>query len=311
VKKKSLHPKWMAIMDNYKGRALAPIDAKILKFIWKWKLATAAVLFENLGAGHKVNSFNKRLKKLQRNKMIFSHFDIASGFWTWELSEFGFYAIRESLGPIKDHGFRSAGHHHDRLVQVFQMGDWASYPEAMAEHVTDQELLRYPQDHWLSWVPKFSGHRPDGYTRVVAPERPLIYAIEVELTSKSLSRYTSTIRWYQLVTKIDKIFWLVDDPFVVTQIAKAITAVREKAKNLHLFIDLREFEKNGWDSVVNNERSERVDTLRGIMRRTTGPECGNYAENRGTGRRGTYEFDQRKFVGIQTSYGILDQGASS
>ncbi len=181
-------------MDNYKGGYLAPLDAKILKFIWKWKLAKAAVLYENLGTGHKVNLFNKRLKKLQRNKMIFSHFDIASGYWTWELDEFGFYSIRESLGPIKDHGFRSAGHHHDRLVQVFQLGDWASYPEAMAEHVTDQELLRYPQDHWLSWVPK-----------------------------------------------IDKVFWLVDDPFVVTQIAKAITAVHEKTKNLHLFIDLREF----------------------------------------------------------------------
>ncbi len=45
VKKKSLHPKWMTIMGKYNGGYLAPIDAKILKFIWKWKLATAAVLF--------------------------------------------------------------------------------------------------------------------------------------------------------------------------------------------------------------------------------------------------------------------------
>jgi hypothetical protein len=60
---------------------------------------------------------------------------------------------------------------------------------------------------------------------------------------------------------------------VVTQIAKAITEVREKTKSLHLFIDLREFEKNGWDAVANNERPERVDTLRGIMRRTEGPDA--------------------------------------
>ncbi len=243
--------------------------------------------------------------------MIFSHLDVASGFWTWELDELGFYAIRESLGPIIDHGFRSASHNHDRLVQVFQMGDWASYREAEPEQVTDQELLRYPKDHRPSWVPDISYHRPDGYTRIVTPQRPIIYAIEVELTPKALHRYSWTIRWYQMVTKIDKILWLVDDPFVVTQIAKAIVEVREKTKNLHLFIDLREFEKNGWDSAVTNEKSERVDTLREIMRSTTGPACEKGHGTRGTGRRGDDRFDKRKFVGIQNAHEISDPSADS
>ena len=172
--------------------------------------------------------------------------------------------------------------------------------------MTDQELLRYPKDHRPPWVPDITYHRPDGYIRIIAPVRPIIYAIEVELTPKALARYSTTIRWYQMVTKIDKIFWLVDDPFVVTQIAKAITEVREKTQNLHLFIDLREFEKNGWDSFVKNERSERVDTLRKTMLSPTGPANGQLTLSRGTGRRGDDRFDKRKFVGIQNTSGISD-----
>lgn len=302
MKKKPLHPRWMTWVHEYKGGMLAPTDAAILHFLWKWKLATARVLYLAVGQGHKPNSFNKRLKKLERNELITAVFDFPSGYWTWELADFGFFAIRESLGPIKDHGFRSASHQHDRLVQVFQLGEWFWLSDANPVHRTDQELLRYPVDNWSSWVPDSSYHRPDGYTRVTIGGNTKLFAFEVELYAKSVSRYRSVIDWYRYQRSIENVLWLVGDPFVVCQIDKAKSEAYESSIRYHLFVALDDFLENGWDAVVTTERSEKVAHLREIMRGPEGLKCGNNVGNDGARERVTVLSDHRKFLQIQGPY---------
>ena len=233
--------------------------------------------------------------------MITARLDAVTGFWTWELSEFGFYMIRESLGPIKDHGFRSASHHHDRLVQAFQLADWINQPDLKPQHVTEQELIRYEKESWLPWVPRSEFHRPDGYTPALIDGTPCILAIEVEIVAKSVSRYATVIRSYQLARDVDRIYWLVDDPYVAVQIQKAIDEVRETSKNYHLFVDLADFEKLGSNAIAKSERPENYRPLEETLGTTTGLERGDHVGTHGPGRRGTDRFDSRKFVGVQNT----------
>ncbi len=240
-------------------------DSRILKYLWRWKLASTASVHEAINITSTLYSTYKILDKLERSGFITSQFDWQGQFYVWLLTSKGFSVIKQNLEDLIEDGFLSENHNHDRLVQAFHLGEWATFPNPYVLFWTEQEMRRFDLADYPDWVPKSKEHRPDGYTRIIGDKKPCTLAFEVELSTKRMSKYETTMQFYKHTRQVDRVYWLVSDAYTKEQILKAKACVNDESFNYHVFIDLEDFKQNGWDAVIVNERSERVHTLRENM----------------------------------------------
>ena len=238
-------------------------DKRMLQYIWKWKIASTASIHEAVNRTQSPYSTYKILEKLEKNRFVECRFEFAERFYVWQLTEFGFRTmITNNLSELKEDGYLSENHRHDRLVQAFQLGEWATYQFPEVLFCTEQELRRQEVEKYPDWVPKTTEHRPDGYMRIVLGKKHWTYAYEVELTAKNVQRYESALSFYKHSRLVDRVFWLVSSPFVKEQILRAKDCIKDESANFHVFVELDDYEKNGWDAVITNERSQRLGTVR-------------------------------------------------
>lgn len=259
---------------------LMPRDQRILRYIWTWKIASTASVHEAVGRPGSPYSTYKVLEKLERNGYVEGRFNMSERFHVWQLSERGFSEVRPYLGDLVEEGFLSENHHHDRFVQAFQLGEWATHQNPKVAFFTEQEMRRLELESYPDWVPRTKEHRPDGYTRILGHSRPWTMAYEVELSPKSLQRLEGTLRFYKQVRNVDRVLWLVPSALIKEQILRAKTCIKDDSDNYHVFVDLEEYLKVGWDARVTNQRSETLFTLRekyqGICGDIYGELLGNY-----------------------------------
>ncbi len=250
-----------------KGRpvGLNPRDIAILNYIWKWKLASTASVHESINRVNRPYSTYKILEKLERSDYIRSQFDVIDRFSVWQLTSKGFLALRARMKPLVEEGYSSENHYHDRLVQAFHLGEWATYNFPQVEFWTEQEMRRHDPADYPDWVPGSKDHRPDGYTRIKHQNKNSVFAVEVELSTKRPALYEKTLDYYKHARNIYRVYWLVKNQETRDVILRARACINEESANYHLFVDLEDYLKNGWDAVVTNERSEKVKTLRENM----------------------------------------------
>ncbi|MBC7458256.1 MAG: hypothetical protein H7235_08265 [Bdellovibrionaceae bacterium] len=245
-------------------------DSQVLKYLWRWKVSSTASVHEAINKISSQYSTYKILDKLERSGFITSQFDWQDQFYVWFLTSKGFYVIKKNLEDLAEDGFLSENHNHDRLVQAFHFGEWVSFQSPQVIFWTEQEMRRFDVSDYPDWVPKSKEHRPDGYTRIIGDKKQWTLAFEVELSTKRMAKYESTMQFYKHARQINRVYWLVADNHTKEQIIRAKACVNDESFNYHVFIDLTDFRKNGWDAVIVNERSERVHTLRENMQEISG-----------------------------------------
>lgn len=272
-------------------------DRKILHFLWKWKLASTAVIHEAIGSPLSPYSTYKTLERLCQNHFVESRRTYEQNFFSWMLTDKGFETIRNSLGDLCEQGYGSENCWHDLNVMAFQLGEWATNQLPIVTHYTEQELRRRPVDNYPSWVPNSKEHRPDGYTRIKTDKKELVLAFEVEIWSKSLSSYESTARFYDLMKKVSRVYWLVGDPHIKEQVLRAKECIRDKSQNFHLFVDMNEYIRSGWDAAVTNERSENLGSYRQTMQGLCGDPYRDCLGSIGGQSRVSVHYDPRKTLG--------------
>lgn len=241
---------------------LTPRDLRILAYIWTWKIASTASIHEAGNRPGSPYSTFKVLEKLESHHFIECRFDFAGRFYVWQLTEKGFESVKLDLGELKEDGYLSENHRHDRLVQAFQLGEWSAYQFKCVEFFTEQQMRRMNVEDYPDWVPRTNEHRSDGYTRIRGHEKPWTLSYEVELTVKSAQKYEGVLRFYRYARIIDQVLWLVGDPAVKSQILRAKSCTQDDTFNYHVFVDRADYEKTGWDTTITNERSENLGTLR-------------------------------------------------
>ena len=257
---------------------LTPRDSQILKYIWRWKLASSTSIHEAINKLASKYATYKILDKLERSGFIGSYFDYEERFYVWQLTSKGFSVIRKKFDELSEEGYLSENPYHDRLVQAFHLGEWSTYNSPNAIFWTEQEMRRFDVVDYPEWVPKSKEHRPDGYTRLVGAKKVFTLAFEVELTKKRISKYEVTMQFFKHARQVDRVYWLVNSPYTRDEILKAKSCVNDESFNYHVFIDLEDFQKNGWDAMITNERSERVHTLRENMQEICGDFCRDIME---------------------------------
>ncbi len=272
-------------------------DSKILEYIWKWKIASTASVHEAINRPQSTYSTYKVLERLKTNGFIQDHFHSRERFYVWSLTEYGFSKTAEYLGELDEEGYLSENHRHDRLVQAFQLGEWSTHQNPKVIFYTEQDLRRRRVDHYPTWVPQTKEHRPDGYTRIVGAKREWTFAYEVELSAKSTQRYESVLRFFKLASGVDRVFWLVGDPFIKDQILRAKACIKDDTNNYHVFVDINDYQKNGWDAKVTNERSENLFTLREKYQEVCGDFMGEIIGTHRGSSRVNVHLDGKKVLG--------------
>jgi predicted transcriptional regulator len=241
---------------------LTPRDQQMMRYIWKWKIASTSSIHEAINRDASAYSTYKTLDKLEKNRFVECRFEFSERFYVWQLTERGFHAIKSHLGELKEDGFLSENHRHDRLVQAFQLGEWSTHQFRNTVFWTEQDLRRREVGNYPEWVPQTTDHRPDGYTRIVGAKKPWTLAYEVELSAKNVQKYEGILRFYRMARLVDRVLWLVESNVIRDTILRAKACIKDDSTNFHVFVDLNDYLKNGWDAAVTNERSETLFTLR-------------------------------------------------
>ncbi|MBX3039552.1 MAG: hypothetical protein KF789_02440 [Bdellovibrionaceae bacterium] len=289
--------RWRNLGKRGSGFFMSDRDRKILHFLWKWKLASTASIHEAVCRPQTPYSTYKALERLAKNKFIQTEDTFEQNFSSWVLTDRGFESIRRSLGDLAEEGYKSENHWHDRNIVAFQLGEWATHQLPIVSFFTEQEMRRRSVECYPHWVPKTKDHRPDGYTRIKTDEGDLVLAMEVELWLKALSVYETTLKFYQLMRGVHRVYWLAGSESVKEQILRARDCIKEKTENLHVFVDIDDYIRDGWEAKVTNERSGNLGTFRKTMQEI----CGDiYGKQLGTnwGKSGvTAHYDTRKVLG--------------
>lgn len=282
---------------NGKRRVFTERDGRILHFLWKWKLASTGTIHEAVGRPLSAYSTYKTLERLAKYKFIKTDETFEQNFLSWVLTDRGFEAIRPSLGSLCEEGYNSENHWHDRNVVAFHLGEWATHQLPIVTHFTEQEMRRRAVDYYPSWVPNTKEHRPDGYTKISTGNKEWVLAFEAEIWPKALSIYERTLKFYQIIKQIDRVYWLVGEPLVKSQILRARDCIRETSQNFHLFIDQKKYLEDGWDAPITNERSETLGTLRESMQGICGDVYGKCLDNKWGPSTVKVHYDTRKVLG--------------
>lgn len=275
----------------------SPRDSKILEFLWKWKFASSASIHHAVGGASSPYSTFKTLERLRGHGLIELHKSFKYSFRAWQLSDLGFDAIREDLGDLAEEGYLSENLWHDRNVLAFQLGEWPSYNIPVVQHFTEQEMRRYAAESYPAWVPQINDRRADGYTKVAGLEASPVIAYEVELSAKAISRYESIIRYYRVIRQVDLVYWLVANEQIKNCILQAKTCTKDPSDNYHVFVDLEDYRKNGWDAVVTNCKHERLFTMRGHLQAILGSKYGSLLDQMRGKSPVSLHYDPRKVIG--------------
>lgn len=272
-------------------------DGRILRFLWKWKLASTATIHEALGRPLSDYSTYKTMERLARQKLVTTVEAVEQNFRAWTLTDRGFSSILPSLGGLSEEGFASENPWHDRNVLALQLGEWSTNQLPIITHLTEQEMRRRPLDLYPTWAPATKDHRPDGYSMIRTGHQQTVLAFEVEIWAKSVSTYESTLRFYRNIRNLGRVYWMIGDPYVKEQILRAKDCIKEDARNYHCFIDMNEYINVGWDAMVTNERSEKLGTYRQNMQGLCGDSYGKYVGTMQGQSSVTVHYDTRKVLG--------------
>jgi DNA-binding PadR family transcriptional regulator len=212
----------------------------------------------------------KILFKLEGSGFVTTLYDFEGPFSVWSLTPKGFSVVKNNLPELRDDGFSSDHLNHDRLVQAFQLGEWATHQFPIVEFFTRQERQRKSFSDHPEWVPKSQEHCPDGLTYIKGVRKNYTLAFEVELFPRSSAKYEPVLSYYKHQQSINRVYWLVDSIQTREVILKAKSEIHDESRNYHVYVDLNDFIKNGWDAMIVDEFGKKVHTIRENMQQICG-----------------------------------------
>ncbi|MBI2712604.1 MAG: hypothetical protein HYX41_07115 [Bdellovibrio sp.] len=225
-------------------------DVPLLHFLWKWKVSSTAAIIRKFFPNIKGKSGYARILILRNAGIIRVHSDGHGKKFVCSLDRKGFEAIRETLPPMREDGFKSEQIGHDLLVSAFHLGEWLLEKPETATLFSEQQLRRMHPDMYPDWVPRSEVHRPDGYTQTLLGDHLATIAFEVELSNKRDSDYLKVAEFYEHYEKIERVLWLVPRQSTAIKIQEKMNQVLHGVPSPHNFILLEDFANSGWHAEI-------------------------------------------------------------
>lgn len=238
-------------MKGRKLLSLTPRDSELFYFLWRHKVCTTMGLKSKFFPNGSPLTAYQRLTMLKKGRFIKTVSDDKLINFGWSLDVRGFETLKELVPRLKEVGYLSENIKHDILVTAALNGEFLINQPSSIEIFTEQELRRYRNDYYPSWVPEDSSHRPDGLWHVTFSDSTQTTALEVELSSKRISDYEFIADYYRANSNVSRVLWIVSTPSLIKTIRKGIELARASTSCDHNFILLEQFLENGWHSLIS------------------------------------------------------------
>lgn len=231
-------------------------EVPLLLFLWKWKVSTPAGLTRKFFQDCSPKTAYNRLLSMRHAGLIQMRTDGFGQKFCCSLDRKGYEAIREYLPLLKEEGFKSEHVGHDLLLAAFHQGDWFLDKPQYATLFSEQEIRRLHPDAYPEWVSRSDQHRPDGYIRILFGDRPVTFALEVELNLKRNDDYVNIAKFYGLCRGITRVLWLVPRRSMVISLHDHMVQRGRSDHAPHDFVLLDEFLKIGWGARIERGPDE-------------------------------------------------------
>lgn len=194
--------------------------------------------------------FYQVLRRLYNENYIKEVSHSASPISFWTLTKKGFQYINDGSLGLTQARYQPQALLHDYWALVFQLGDFVFGVPSSVEILSEQEFTAREISDLPGWVPKSKEHIPDGLTVFQKSAAPKVVAFEVELSTKSDSRYEEMIRYLDQKEEITWVLWLCANEKIIQKITQQIRAVRRIRSEMHNFILQNDMQTLGWSSPI-------------------------------------------------------------
>lgn len=225
-------------------------DLLILRFLWRWKLATTATLSARFFPKQQVVTCYNRLVDLRRAGLIEQRPDERLQNYYWMLTKRGFLASIDSIPERKEDGYKSEYIAHDAMVMALHLGEWLLEAPSGVRFYSEQQLRRHESDVYPAWIPKSEEHRPDGYWGFTIQNKIVPAAIEVEMNRKSTAEYEKVADFYSRHKDIGRVIWITPSEKTAIRIQKAMGDGSTSRPEIHNYVDLHQFKELGWFALI-------------------------------------------------------------
>jgi hypothetical protein len=229
-------------------RVLTTIEVKILNFLWKWKLANGLTLVYGVAPQKSFWRFYRTLRRLYREGYIKEVSDSKVSIALWTLTKKGFSYINDGSMGLVQKRYQPQALSHDYWATVFHLGEFLLNQPSHVELVSEQEFTAKEIADLPKWLPQSKEHIPDGFTRIQNATENCVVAFEIELSTKSRSRYEEMIRYLDQNAEINWVCWLCENDKIIETITKQVFAVRRQRPYFHHFVLLKDVQKLGWNA---------------------------------------------------------------
>ncbi|MAZ50107.1 MAG: hypothetical protein CME65_16210 [Halobacteriovoraceae bacterium] len=253
---------------------LSERDLNLLGFLFKYKVASSALVMGRYFSSCASHTAYKRLLALEKANFIEARSDHSGKNYLWMLKKKGFDVIKSSLPELAEIGFKSENIVHDYLCTLLSLSLETKSEDKKSIVISEQQLRRFDENVFPKWLPSPKDHRPDGYIRTSEEDNQKLIALEVELNIKKASRYLSTLYFFETYSdKIDHILWVLPSHKTGERLSRILKDSGISSRSLcpkdredyHLFISLVEFEKAGMDTKVFNLDQNEITNLKKLV----------------------------------------------
>ncbi len=237
-------------------------DLNILIFLWKYKVASSAILHEKFLSNMKYKSRYEKLRRLKKKNLISIRYNSNGTFPLWVLTKKGFDCIKSYIPELEKKYLISECRRHDFICLATQQGPFINeYPKDIFV-TTDQEIKSLDRSQLPSYLPTHDTRRPDGYWYFNNGTNIKLMALEVELNQKSKSIYESYSHFYGKFKKDQRCLWIVKSEKIVDSILESFYKSRPEYY-VHNFIFLDDILTKGWASSIyaGPERNKTLSSL--------------------------------------------------
>ncbi len=220
-------------------------DLQVLKFLWKFKIATTAMLYERYFSNVSHRTAYDCIKRLQREKLISLKTTTKGTCPVWELSKNGLEEIRNEIPELTSKVTKSENHVHDLICNSIHLGPTINKSNKGISCITEQMLRSVDESILPDIIPLSKEHRPDGFWILPYGDKIKLMALEVELVQKSKKRYSDLSYYYGDFSRSTKCIWIVKSKSMATTIIRCLYKTKPEYY-IHNFILLKDIFKYGW-----------------------------------------------------------------
>ncbi len=224
-------------------------DLRIILFLWKFRVATTAMLHQKFFSDTTSRNAYNTLLKLRGHSYIATRTDEYGKDPLWSIDRKGLELIKEYIPETKSNNLKLKNKEKDLLCSGILQGEFLKEIPEEVELITEQMLTVYQNGLLPKYIPDMTEHTPKGYWCFKNENKNRLVSLEIEVTRMSKLHYLDSSYFYKDFSENSRVFWVVKDSTQVKDILFLMYEACPKYK-VHNFVLLKDIYKNGWHAEI-------------------------------------------------------------